>query len=203
MNITELPGYAELKEKLQESIDCGNLKSFKEEIKIFIDDSEDDVAAQYLGLYIYEYYTTYKANAAAGLMQAVLQEKLDLGIVGFPDNIFFRIVVFRGSVDLWECYLEDFAQPYLEKNTSIDKLDFYCEMYALLTQYTEEIDEKEERVLKGVHFNGVFGEVENSPGVRFIHSEDFEIMDNVVEKFNAIIGRRVILKQIEDLMDEE
>lgn len=34
--------------------------------------------------------------------------------------------------------------------------------------------------------------------MELIHNEDFETVESVVEKYNAIIGRRAILKDLED-----
>lgn len=46
-------------------------------------------------------------------------------------------------------------------------------------------------------FNGVFARYEKDNSIALIHQEDFEIMDDVVEKYNSIVGRRDILADLE------
>lgn len=191
--------YKELSELLQESVDFGDKKGFAETVKQFIKTASEEDAAEYLASFVHTYFTTYKADAAAGLMQIILQEKQSLGFVYFPDNTFFRSAILHGSLDLFNCYNEEFVQPYLKKKPKVNADEFYADLMSVVDSYTEVEDKKAKQLVKGMHFNGAFGKAEENPNLMFINKEDYDIMDATIEKYNAIIGRRLIMKKLENI----
>jgi hypothetical protein len=52
------------------------------------------------------------------------------------------------------------------------------------------------KCVKGLHYNGSFGVQDYKENVVLMHREDYKIMGDVVEKYNTLIGRRDILKDL-------
>ena len=134
-------------------------------------------------------------------MEMIIRKNINVGFVNFPDNNLFRVAVLHGSVDLFDCYVEEFCQPYLEKNKTIDAAELYIGLVPVVEFYIEEQAAQEQPLIKGVHFNGAFGRSEELPNAVLINSEDYEQMNATVEKYNALVGRKAILKKLNYIID--
>ena len=145
-------------------------------------------------------YITHKADSTAKLMEVIIRQKPRLSMFKFPANDMFRAAIARGSVDLYECYIEEAIEPHLQGKTEDKQTDCYLELFNTAEDLTLELFSQYQRCVKGTDFNGAFARYEKNENVALIHQEDFQIMDDVVENFNAIIGRRDILKDLNKRM---
>jgi len=134
----------------------------------------------------------------AGLMQMILQDNPNLAQLKFPENYFFRLAVLKGSMDLYECFIEEAVEPFLKGKDEDEQAEYYLELFLVASNLNDHFFPQYVPCVKGMDFNGAFGVDENNPAVSLIHTEDYEILDDVVEKYNTIIGRRDILKNLEE-----
>jgi len=118
----ELPA---LTKTLDECLKYGDKACFEKNVQKLLNKVSEERATELLASYLYNRYTTFKADSIAGLMEIVIRKNLNLGLVNFPDNNLFRAAILRGSVDLFDCYIEEFAQPYLKKDKKVDAIGFY------------------------------------------------------------------------------
>ncbi|HCM34661.1 hypothetical protein [Chryseobacterium sp.] len=146
-------------------------------------------------------FTHFSADTCAKLMEIAIHTDMRIALAKFPVNPLFRLAVFKGSVDLYECYLEEFIQPLLARNTDEEKnFDIYLDLHTIAIQIAEDCHNNYHRVIKGMDYNGAFkGE---KSGLLLINEEDFEIMNALCENYNSIIGRRDILQDLEKKMNE-
>ena len=179
----------ELTEALNECLDYGNKACFSEKVDLLLNQVNEERATELLASYLYNRYTTYNADSIAGLMEMIIRKNINVGFVNFPDN------------DLFDCYVEEFCQPYLEKNKTIDAAELYIGLVPVVEFYIEEQAAQEQPLIKGVHFNGAFGRSEELPNAVLINSEDYEQMNATVEKYNALVGRKAILKKLNYIID--
>lgn len=191
----------ELTEALNECLDYGDKDCFNEKVDVLLNKVNEERAAELLASYLYHRYTTSKADSIAGLMEMIIRKNMNLGFINFPDNNLFRVAILHGSVDLFDCYNEEFCQPYIKKNKKIDAAELYIDLIAVVEHYIQEQTEQEQPVIKGVHFNGAFGKSEEFPNAVLINNEDYEQMNATVEKYNALVGRKAILKKMNDIID--
>ena len=146
-------------------------------------------------------FTHFSADTGAKLMEIAIRKNMQIALVKFPMNPFFRLAVFKGSVDLYECYIEEFIQPLLAKNTDEEKnFDIYLDLHTIALQIADDCHNNYHRVIKGLDYNGAF-KSERS-GILSINEEDFEILNALCENYNSIIGRRDILQDLEKKMNE-
>ena len=121
----------------------------------------------------------------------------------FPENDMFRAAILRGSVDLYECYIEEAIVPFVKGKSDNKTVECYMELLTVAERLTEDFFPKYVRCVKGMDFNGAYAQSKENPNAVLINRENYEIMDDVVEKYNAIIGRRDILKDLNKRMGME
>jgi len=158
--------------------------------------TEEDASME-LSQQLFTRYNTFRADAIAKLMETIIRKYPNLAMVGFPENYFFRLAIVRGSVDLYECYIEEVIEPFLVGKTEDEITECYLDLYSVAEKLTESFFHHYVRCVKGMDFNGSFSRYEKDNNIALIHQEDFEIMDDVVEKYNTILGRRDILIDLE------
>lgn len=189
------------KEKLFENLnDCyayGDKQGIKENIISYQKFVSEEEASQHFTEYIYSKFTTYKADAMAGIMQMVIRSNPNLALLKSAENYLFRLAVIKGSMDLYECFIEEAIVPFLKDKNEDEQLDYYMDLLLVATKLSEHFFPHYTPCVKGMDFNGICGTYEENPAVSLIHTEDFEILDDVVEKYNTIIGRRDIIKDLE------
>jgi len=191
----------ELTSKLNECLDHGNRACFSKEVEELLANVSEERAASLLSEYLFNRYTSHKADSIAGLLEIILRKNVNLGSVNFPDNNFLRVAILRGSNDLFDCYLEEFCTPYLESNKKIDEDEFYIDLLATVDRYLEKLDNQEQPVIKGMHFNGAYGQPDDNPNAVVINRQDYEIMNDTVEKYNTLVGRKAILNKLNQIID--
>ncbi|ROI14814.1 hypothetical protein [Epilithonimonas hominis] len=146
-------------------------------------------------------FTHFSADTCAKLMEIAIRTNMQIALVKFPVNPFFRLAIFKGSVDLYECYIEEFIQPLLAKNTDEEKnFDIYLDLQTIALKIADDCHNNYHRVIKGLNYNGAFRS--DRSGILSINEEDFEIMNALCENYNSIIGRRDILQDLEKKMNE-
>lgn len=192
----------ELTERFQDCLDSGNLKCFEEELEKILAKETEKKASQLLSQFLFNLFTTYKANAIAKLMEVIIRKNRNLALLKFPSNYLYRIIMYTGSTDLFECYIEEAIQPYLKENPKTDAFEFYLDLQETAEQMIEKLSEQDKIIIKGLHFNGAFGTSKQYPNAVLINSEDYEVLDDAVEKYNAVIGRKEILNQFDKMILE-
>jgi hypothetical protein len=133
----------------------------------------------------------------AGLLQMMVRDNPQLALLKFPENFLYRLVIVKGSVDLYECFIEEAVEPFLKDKDEDDQLDYYADLFTTAMQLNDFFFPEYTQCIKGMDFNGIFATYENNSDVSLIHTEDFKTMDDVVEKYNTIIGRRDIIIDLE------
>jgi hypothetical protein len=187
----------ELFENLDECYSYADKKGLLENIQEYQKDISEEDASRDFAEYIYLKYTTYKADALAGLLQMMIRDNPNLALLKSPENFLYRLVIIKGSVDLYECFIEEAVEPFLKGKDEDDQLDYYMDLYTTAIQLNDHFFPTYVKCVKGMDFNGIFSTYEENPAVSLIHTEDFETMDDVVEKYNTIIGRRDIIADLE------
>jgi len=190
----------ELFQELDECYDYGNKQGILDNIKNHQKVVSEEEASRDLAEYIFLKYTTYKADAMAGIMQMMIRDNPNLAMLKFPENYFFRLAVIKGSMDLYECFIEEAIEPFLKGKDEDEVMDYYLELFLIATKLNDHFFPQYEPCVKGMDFNGIFGVYEKDSAISLIHTEDFEILDKVVEKYNTILGRRDIIKNLEERM---
>lgn len=182
--------------ELDDSYNYGDNKRFIENVKIYLKLVAEEEASRDLAEFIYNKYTTYKADAMSGLMQMIIRENPNLALLKFPENYFYRLAVIKGSMDLYECYIDEAIEPFLKDKDEDAVIDCYTELVCVAEKLNDHFFPHYTPCIKGMDFNGVFGLYEKDPEVSLILKEDYEIINDVVEKYNTIIGRRDVIKDL-------
>lgn len=132
-------------------------------------------------------YTSLKADCRAKFLEIALRHTPEWGKFGGVKNPVFRASFVIGSMDLYECFIEEV--PGLDD-------EFFSEAYSDFTGIQEQIMDRYRVVLKGRDYNSGF----NAGNRRSIDLEDFDVINRTMEDYNAIINRHLIMKDVEKRM---
>lgn len=180
--------------EMDECLDFGSIPGFKEQVGNLLKIHSDEEVSLLIAQYLSEKYTAFKAEGLATYLEVAIQKRPNLAMLNHPDNPLFKLAVIRGSKDLYDCYMEEAVQPILANVNSDEHMDHYYELLAVAVKMDEIIFENYEPRIKGLHYNGAIpGE---QPHLVRINKDDYEVMEDVVEHFNGMIGRREILKDL-------
>lgn len=141
-------------------------------------------------------YTTFRAGAIALFMEKVIRMKDNIALAHHPENPLFKLCVVTGSPELLDCYLEEAVAPFLKSKSAEKCSEFYFELYLTASKITDAFFAQYTRCVKGMDFNGAFSQQDDAPHIVLINREDYELMDNVVEGFNRIVGRRDMVNRL-------
>ena len=174
-------------DRMYDCLDYGNLKGFKYSIEEYLVLCDKVSASQDLATFLVTQYTAARADSIAKLMEIILRCNPNLGLLNFPENSFFKITMIAGSLDLLECLMEEVIEPHLENCNQEEYMRYYTRLLkeeeALNTVFADQY----QQIIKGLHFNGICNS--NDSSVFSIHKEDFEIMNDVVDRYNTIVGQ--------------
>lgn len=178
-------------EDLKDAIFSVGYSGAKRELSALLKVYPVDEASEIISTLFVEDYTLHKAGNMAVLLEHALKERPDLAKVVEPQNFLFNMCIFTGSWDIYECYVEEFLEPYTLKMEADDRDDFVIDLLTSAEPLVEVLFDNYEILRKGNHFNGAFGKT--GDGLCSMHVEDYQKMDALVENYNKIIGRRDIL----------
>ena len=147
-----------------------------------------NIACSCIAMALMRGYTSYRADAYAAFLEIALHHTPEWGSFAGVQNPLFRASLLTGSVDLYECFIEEV--PGLD-------VDFFVEAYAGFSEMNERMMDDSEIVLKGRDYNSG---VPAGGGYVMVDQEDFEVINDTMEKYNAIVNRYKILKDIEKRM---
>lgn len=183
-------------EEMYNCLDYADLKGFETQVKKYLKTTDDSTASQDLATFIVTEYTSARADTMAKLMEIIIQCNPNLALINYPENHFFRIIMISGSLDLFECYSEEAIEPHLENSSEKEYKAYYNKLLQLGAKMNTLFSDQYEPQIKGIHFNGSFATDDYNPNVALINQEDYELMNDVVNKFNTIVGRRDVIKAL-------
>jgi hypothetical protein len=181
-------------------LDIADFNTIDKKLDELLNILSDDEASNLLSGMIFKQYTTYKSGYLATLMEKIIRKKPELAQVNHPENFLFKLAFIKGSKELYECYIEEAVEPFLQGKTKDEVEMYYLELFSIADQFNEAFFPKFVRCIKGMDFNGAFAHSDENENIVLINREDYETMNDVVEKYNTIIGRRDILKDLEKRM---
>jgi len=158
--------------------------------------NEED-ASEELSKLLSKRYTTFKADSTAKMMEIIIRKRPNLAMLKFPGNYLFRVAIIHGSIDLYECYIEEAIEPFLKEKTEDEIFECYLDLFSLTEKLTEALSSQYVYCIKGMDFNSAFARYEKNDNVLLINQDDYIILEDVVEKYNTILGRRNIIKDLE------
>lgn len=182
--------------EMLKSLDRGDFNSIVEKIDELLSVLSDYEASKHLSALILKEYTTYKSGYLASLLSTIIQRKPELAQVNHPENFLFKLCIVTGSKELYECYIEEAVMPFLQEKDNDEKSEYYLDLLAIAIQYTDLFFPKYVQCIKGMNYNGAFSKADSNPNAVLINREDYETMEDVVEKYNSIVGRRDIIEDL-------
>jgi len=185
--------------KLEKCADGNDLQGFNSYRRITL---VTDVAnaSLLLSAFLLNRHTTSNSNATAKLLEIILNSNDDLAMINFPDNCFFQTAVLKGSIELYECYMEEAIESYLYDKSEDEAYTCYMNLNTIAERYNDLIFDRIPKYIKGKDFKSAVSKYEKDPYLVLIDEEDVAIMEKVIENYNGILGRRDILKDLEARM---
>tara|TARA_A100000171_G_scaffold46746_1_gene51928 strand:+ start:19023 stop:19613 length:591 start_codon:yes stop_codon:yes gene_type:complete len=173
-------------------LDCGDRKKFEELLKKYLEKTDNKEASEDLAMLFLHEYTLQKADYLAAFLEIIFKAKKELALVNMPENPFFKLSIIRGSTDLFECYMEEGINEFLETLNRKERKKYFDELLKVAAHYNAKFLNEYKVQIKGMHYNGGINH-DTDGRLLNIHKEDFEMMQDMVDKYNTIVGRRDIM----------
>lgn len=185
--------------EMDECLDCASTSGFKEQVENLTRQYNDHEVSLMVAEYLFGKYTAFRAEGLATYMEIAIKKKPIIAMVNHPENPLYKLAIVRGSKDLYDCYMEEAVEPFLA-NVKIDEhMDHYLELINVAEDANEMIFNNYGNRIKGLHYNGAVPG--DQPHLAMINRDDYEAIEDVVEQYNAMIGRREILKDLNKRID--
>lgn len=182
--------------EIEECYRNGDLDGVNENLDLLLEEVSYEDASQALSLLIYNKYRANRGDSLAKLLEIIIRKQPNLALLKHPNNYLYRVVLLRGSIDLYECYLEEAVHPFLSKVDVAQHKSYYMDLQNVAAGVTGSLFLQFQKCIKGRDYNSAFATSEEDENVVLINREDYEMMDDVVEKYNAILGGRDIVKDL-------
>lgn len=186
----------EILDEMYNCLEYANLQGFEEQVNVYLEITDESTASQGLATFIVTEYTASNADTMAMLMEIIIRCNPNLALINYPQNHFFRIIMISGSMDLYECFLKEAVEPHLAKFSEKEYKAYYNKLLKLGAKMNTVFSDQYEPQIIGIHFNGPFATDDYNPNVALINQEDYEFMNDIVNKFNTIVGRRDVIKAL-------
>lgn len=189
----------DIKEIIADIEDCFNYGDFdgiEKDIDMLLKQHSKDEVSKKLSEMILKNYTIHKSDFLAKVMEVIIRKSPDLAMIKHPENYLFKTSVITGSNDLYECYIEEAAEPALANSKPQKKEHFYMELYNIAQNITELFYNDYKQYRKGTHYNGAFKDYEKNENIVLLAKEDYQVMNDLAEKYNAMVGRKDIVNDL-------
>lgn len=183
-------------DELYNYIDNVDLIGFEKQVKEYLKITDENTASQGLATLILTEYRTERIDELLKLMRIIIRSNPNLALINYPENHFFRIVLITGSFDLFECLTNDAIEPYLNNSSDVEYNEYYSKLLHLGVSLVNLFADQYQPQIKGLQFNGAIEKEENNSNTVLIYLEDYEKMNDIIDKFNTIVGRRDIIKNL-------
>ena len=178
-----------------------DIEGFEDNLDLLFDSISDEEASVSLAQLLNKVYTSFKARGLAKIMKVIIRKRQNIALVGHPENALFKLCVVTGSIDLYECYIEEVVDPVLPQEKDDDALAmYYTDLQIVAENIKEYYSDKRTKCIKGDAYNGAFSTLEGNDNVVLINREDYEMMESAIEKYNALLGRDKIIGDLESKM---
>ena len=184
-------------EKCAGTNDLQGFSSYIDELLLITDVTN---ASLLLSAFLLNRHTTSNSKDTAKLLEIILNSNEELAMINFPDNCFFQTAVLKGSMELYECYMEEAIESYLYDKSEDEAYTCYMNLNTIAERYNDLIFDRIPKYIKGKDFKSAVSKYEKDPNLVLIDAEDVAIMEKVIENYNGILGRRDILKDLEARM---
>lgn len=182
--------------EIHDQILNADLTELENNVRLLQEHTTELEASKKLSEIIYRNYTQYKSEYLSKVLETIIRTNPRLALVNHPENFLFEATIITGSVEMYECYLEESVLPFLSLVTPDEHEIHYMELLNTAQTLSEDLFNGYNKCIKGLNYNGSFGGNDVAANVVLVHQEDYEIMEDVLEKYNTLIGRRDIIKDL-------
>jgi hypothetical protein len=183
--------------KISEALDRADFTTIDKLLDKLLKTQQTYEAAEELARFIYSEYTTFRSGSLSVFLEKVIRKDAKLAQIHHPENPLFKLCVITGSKELFECYLEEAAEKTTHGKSPEEASEYYFELSIVARKMTDLFFEKFVQCIKGMDYNGAFSTLEENENVVLINREDYELLEDVTENFNKIVGRRDIISRLE------
>lgn len=188
----------ELFNDMDSCLQHGNMSCFDKQLDKLFTFFNINEASILLAEFIYKRYTTFKEDSMAALLESAINKQPEIAQTNLPENPLFKFFFILGSVELYDCLMEVGVLPFLKTKSEDFTFDTLTELHLVAQELNDSFFPEYVKCIKGLDYNGAFSQDTNSNKLS-INKEDYELLEDVIEKYNTIIGRRDILNKLDNM----
>ena len=187
----------QIKMEIELHLGVGDIKGAIGRLDSFFSSLPDFEASKQISEVILKLYSYFRAGLFGVFLEFIIRKRPNLAQVNYPENFLFKLCVITGSKDFYKCFIEEAAEPFLKDKNEEEKMEYYLDLHIISLKLNDLFFPEYEPYLKGLHYNGAFASPEGNDNVVLIHRGDYDIMEEIIENYNRIVGRRLIVDDLE------
>jgi len=165
------------------------------QVENYINFSNIQTASIDLSAFLAFQYDHDKEEDLATIMHLMLRANRDIGLINFPENNFFKIALTTGSFELFDVYLMQVVSYYLENKSIEEWKSCYTKLLKKAIDLNQLFMTQYDFVIKGIDYQ-LPEKLENNHLI--LSNKDHEEMQDTIDKFNKIVGRKKIMDELVD-----
>ena len=190
-------------QEIEEHLNKGDIKSATKALYNHYEGFSDfDMCKEISGI-LYKQYKHWRSELIALLLEKIIRMNPNIAQVNFPDNFLFKLCITTGSMDMYECFIEEAVEPFLKDESEDVKWDYYAELSNIAHSLNDYFFPNYDRYEYGVDYKGAFAVYEKNSDFFIIEKDDYYAMEEVVETFNKIVGRRDVVAKLDEKLNED
>ena len=182
--------------EITECIINADLIGLDKGLDLLLQATTDELACKELSQILCDFYTPFKSDYLATVVEIIIKRKRTIALVSHPTNFLFQTIISTGSYEMYECLIEEAVVPHLTKASPEEQEIYFLELQNTAQELSNKLFKENIKCIKGKHYNGAYSKLESNKNVVLINEEDYNILEDVVNRYNTIIGRRDIIKDL-------
>jgi hypothetical protein len=183
-------------ESLYDSLEQIDPKQFiAYQVENYTNLSDVQTASIDLSAFLAFQYDHDKEEDLATIMYLMLKANRDIGLINFPENNFFKIALITGSFGLLDVYLTQIISYYLENKSIEEWKSCYTKLLKKAIDLSQLFMTQYDFVIKGIDYQLP---EKSEKDLLILSKKDHEEMQDTIDKFNKIVGRKKIMDELVD-----
>lgn len=146
-----------------------------------------------------KYYDVTKIGVNTEILNTLFSENPIINNqIKTPINPFLMMCLITGAVEVYQEYCSCHLNVITREMNENEMMDYYTEMYSVSEELVDGLFHNYKTVFKGTDYNGKMVGINENTDFVMLPTKDYYLMEDLIENYNKIVGRRDIFFNISE-----
>jgi len=186
-----------MKQELNLLFELDSIGDIRDTVQRLLKETTPEITTKLIADAMGPRYKSYYADQASYQLKILFEDCQS--VIESPEAHIplFEMIIINGAVEVYNTFNKIICKPYVSKMDEDQAGDYYFDLYLKAQEMSDILFSRYHSIKKGTHFIGEVAELPSDPSYSIIAKEDYDAMELVIEAYNAIIGRKEILEDLE------